>query len=69
MTDRHFGYVVALEKNVRDDDAAAIVLALRMTKGVVDVRPIIASAETVIAEARADAKWREKLYAMLSEQP
>lgn len=40
MTTRHSGYLVTLDQNYRDDDAEPILTALRMVKGVIDVRPV-----------------------------
>jgi len=61
MTDRHAGYVVILDQNIREDDAEFILNAIRMIKGVADVKPVVASAEQQIAEGRAHMKMREKL--------
>lgn len=42
MTDRHAGYVVALDTNIREDDAEAIIAAIGMIKGVLSVQPVVA---------------------------
>ena len=34
MTDRHCGYIITLENDIREDDAEATINALRMIKGV-----------------------------------
>jgi hypothetical protein len=34
MTDRHAGYVVVLERDIREDDAEVILSAIGMVKGV-----------------------------------
>jgi len=52
MTDRHAGYVVTLEDNIREDDAAQTIAALRQIKGVLDVCPIVADPMLMVAEAR-----------------
>lgn len=67
MTDRHAGYIVALEQNVREDDAEAIVSALKMIKGVVGVTPITATPEVDIAGLRANTQWRERVWELLQE--
>ena len=53
MTDRHVGYVVTLEHDMREDDAEGTLTALRQIKGVLDVRPLVGSAETILAYERA----------------
>ncbi len=42
MTDRHAGYVVALDADMREDDAEAIIAAISMIKGVLAVQPVVA---------------------------
>lgn len=37
MTDRHVAYTVILDQEIREDDAEAIVTALKMVKGVIRV--------------------------------
>lgn len=39
MSDRIKGLTVTLEPNIRDDDAQPIIDAIRLIKGVIDVRP------------------------------
>lgn len=53
MTDRHAGYVITLEEDVREDDAAAIKTALSMIKGVLSVEPVVSDPGLHIAEERA----------------
>jgi hypothetical protein len=65
VTDRHSGYVVTLAADVRDDDAQAIITALRMVRGVISVEPVIADIQSLIAESRRDLEWREALRAMV----
>jgi len=68
MTDRHSGYVVVLEEDLRSDDAEATLTALRMTKGVLTVEPIIASlAGKGIIEERVRAAIRAKVVALLRD--
>lgn len=52
MTDRFCGFVVSLERDLRDDDAAAVIAAIQMIKGVIDVKPVLGGAEEQIAEDR-----------------
>lgn len=65
MTDRHAGYVVTLSEDIREDDAEAIINAIRMVKGVINVRPIVSNVELMIAEDRTDQEWREKIRQLL----
>lgn len=62
MTDRHAGYLVTLTGDVREDDAEAIITALRMVKGVATVKPVPADIDQAIAEDRARIAFRVKLY-------
>ena len=62
MTDRHSGYIVVLENNFRDDDAEAILNALRMVKGVLSVEPIVADPHAYIARERVKKELSEKLW-------
>jgi hypothetical protein len=65
VTDRHSGYVVTLAEDIREDDAEAVINALRMVRGVISVEPVIADIQSVIAESRRDVEWREALLAMM----
>ena len=70
MTDRHAGYVVALAKDIREDDAQEGVLnAIRMIKGVVSVEPVVADIGTQLAENRRDSDWRKALYGLAADGP
>ena len=62
MTDRHAGYVVTLAADIREDDANAIITALKMIKGVVSVEPIDASPDVVVATTRIRGEFREKFW-------
>lgn len=64
MTDRHAGYVVTLDKNVREDDAQPILDAIRMIKGIASVVPERGDAQTAIAEQRAIVRLSKHLAAV-----
>lgn len=66
MTDRHAGYVVTLAEDIREDDAEAVINALRMVKGVINVEPVVSSVELHIADSRADQRWQERIAGLLS---
>jgi hypothetical protein len=62
MTDRHAAFVVVLEQDLREDDAAAIRRALEMVKGVAAVRPVLAEPLAEEAERiRRDLAWGKAL--------
>jgi ribosomal protein L5 len=67
MTDRLKGVVVAFDHDIRVDDAEQIIAAIRMIRRVADVQPVVADANAEIAELRANAKWRDKLGALIYE--
>lgn len=68
MTDRHAGFVVTLAQDVREDDAEAVIAALRMVKGVVDVQPVAGDYGLHIAEVRAEERWRERIIGLLERR-
>lgn len=67
MTDRHSGYTVVLDKDVREDDAESIRLALSMVKGVHSVIPHVANHDLAVAERRVRREMEDRLYAALSK--
>lgn len=67
MTDRHVAYTVILEKEIREDDAEAVVTALKMVKGVLRVVPKIGAVEQYIANERARHELQMDLWKFLNE--
>lgn len=67
MTDRHAGYIVILQDNIRADDAEPIINAIWQIKGVLDVQPVINGAEIQIAESRARMEIAERLLDLYKE--
>ena len=67
MTDRHAGYIVVLEKDIRSDDAEYTLNALRMVRGVSSVEPIVSGIEVHIAEQRARTDLIGKIYEFLRD--
>lgn len=65
MTTRHSGYIVALDQDTREDDAADIITAIRLITGVLSVEPVTASAEIHIAESRARIDIEGRIFAAL----
>jgi hypothetical protein len=68
MTDRHAGYIVTLSNDIREDDAEAVITALKMVKGVVGVEPVLADSSVHVAEMRIGSEVRQKLYQFIQEQ-
>jgi hypothetical protein len=62
VTDRHAGYFVTLERDIREDDAEVTIAALQRIKGVLRVEPLVASAELAIAENRARQEIIKRIY-------
>lgn len=70
MTDRHAGYLVTLDADIREDDAQAILSAIGMVKGVGSVEPIIADPLGAIAENRARrALWDRMVSVLAGDTP
>lgn len=65
MTDRFYALTVILDNDKRDDDAEYIINAIRMIKGVLDVKGNIANPDTWMAEERAKNEIRRKLFKAL----
>jgi hypothetical protein len=69
VTTRHGGYVVVLENDIREDDAEAVINALKMTKGVVSVQPIEGGGTIgeIVVTSRVNIAWQERLIALIKE--
>jgi len=65
MTDRHAGFVVVLEEDLRADLAIDTLNAIRQIKGVIDVTPIVSSGDLHIAQARAQREIEGKILRVL----
>lgn len=62
MTDRYAGFVVSIEGSIREDDAVHIINALKMVKGVINVKPIeLDSIADMNADMRVKHDVRQKL--------
>lgn len=68
MTDRLSGYVVTLDRDIRDDDAEVITNAIKMIKGVLSVKPIVANIDTHIGYERAKQEIGQKLFNIFYEK-
>lgn len=65
MTDRYHSLQVILEKDIRDDDAEMLINAIKMLKGVIDVKGDVADWNSQMAESRAHSEIRKKLWEAL----
>lgn len=66
MTDRVKGFLVILDKDMREDDAEAVLTALRMTKHVLSVKEVKSEHyDDMVAEERIRRDLTNKLWAVL----
>lgn len=65
MTDRYNTLTVALERDIRDDDAEALIAAIKQLRGVLSVAGNVADPTAWMAEERAQREIREKLLAIV----
>ena len=68
MTDREAGYIVTLEKSIREDDAEDIKTAIRMIKGVISVEPVVEDINLHIAKTRSRQELEIKLFQALKDE-
>mgnify|MGYP001559223851 FL=1 len=67
MTDRHAGYIVVLDGDVRADDAQPLIAAMECLRGVVKVTPIVADVILWMAQERERARLTQRLWDALQE--
>jgi len=65
MADRYRGLVVTFDKDYRDDDAQYIIDAIKMIKGVIDVKPVVGNWEQDMIEDKVRLELRKKLFDVL----
>ena len=65
MTDRYNALTVVLEKDIRDDDAKALLAAIRQLRGVLSVSGNVADLGDHIAQERVRHDLSEKLWNVL----
>jgi hypothetical protein len=65
MTDRHNGYFVVLEQDIRLDDAKATIAAIKQIKGVLSVAPNVAGFDEHIAEMRVRTELGDQIMRVL----
>lgn len=69
MTDRLAGFIVTLEKDIREDDAQATINAIRCLRGVLSVKPIVSDFDLHMAEERARNHLGAQIWAVLYPPP
>ena len=67
MSDRHAGYVVTLDRSLRDDDSDRIIDAIGLIQGVVAVEPVVDNYSIQIAQTRSRTDLRNRLFKALEE--
>lgn len=67
MTDRYKGFLVTLDSCIRDDDAEQILTALKMVKGVHNVKPYIAKLEDHMLYEKAMSDIGQKLMQFVAK--
>ena len=65
MTDRINSITIALEKDIRVDDAESLIAAIYHMKGVLRIEQNITDPSSWVAETRAKHEMREKIYEAL----
>lgn len=65
MTDRHHGYIVVLEQDLRSDDAEATLNAIRQIKGVISVEPVVTEVADHMARARVRDEMAHSIWKVL----
>ena len=65
MTNRHSGYVIVLEKDIREDDAEDLVKLFYRIRGVLSVKPVPADP---LAEHIAKERLRHEMWELMLNQ-
>ena len=64
MTQRLKGVLVTFDRDIREDDAEAILTAIRMVRGVADVSPVEADSNDWMARQRVRSEISEEFRKM-----
>ena len=65
MTDRHIGFTVVLDKEIRSDDAEFIKNAIAAIKHVVEVTPVVEDPSVFITKRQVRYELEQKLLEAL----
>ena len=68
MTSRYNTLTVALDADIREDDARPLIEAIKLLRGVVDVSGNVADASQFLAETRVRRELGEKLLAVVFQK-
>lgn len=69
MTNRYSTLTVALEQDIREDDAQALIQAIKMLRGVADVAGNVSDASQWLAETRVRRDLGDKVLAVVFPKP
>lgn len=69
MTDRLEGFIVILDKTLRDDGAECVQDAIRMIKGVMATQPLVSDPECLCAYERGKRDTELKVIKALQDYP
>ena len=69
MTDRLKGVLVTFDRDIREDDAEPLLNAIKMIRGVLEVKPYIAGAEDHMCYHRGIADCRKRIFDQLMKDP
>ena len=65
MTDRYHAFTVVLERDIRSDDAEAVINAIRQLRHVLSVEPHVVDVEDWAARERVRRELGQKLWEIL----
>jgi hypothetical protein len=69
MTDRFKGVLVNFDREIREDDAESIIIALKMIRGVLSVKPYKVNSEDYMMYERGHREATEKMMKLLVKDP
>lgn len=67
MTARIKALIVALKQDWREDDAKALIAAIRQLRGVLDVKPVETTSEDWMNRVRITAEIEDRLWRALQD--
>lgn len=67
MSDRVNGFIVVLDRDYNDDDIEATINAIKQIKGVISVKPNVATPNDEIVAMREKHKLIDKVYGLIEE--
>lgn len=66
MTDRYMALTVVLEKEIREDDAESLIIAIGMIRGVAKVIPEVSDIGVSVARITAKNEIYQELFKVLN---